>query len=206
MFWKKEKKAKPKLKTSGKKNSYFLKISLLGDGAVGKTSIRRNYMGQGFTGDHMMTIGADFAAHDAKVMYKDTEYSITWQIWDLAGQESFYNVRSMYYKGCFGGVVIFDRTRPTSFENLENWITELKKHSSKGMVPIVLLGNKYDLVDSADMVVTDEQIEEKITELNEKFSKEKFDLHYFNTSALTGLNVSEAFNTLGKEILSFVLE
>ena len=66
MFWKKKSNApKTPVQTdeSGQEN-YFLKLALLGDGAVGKTNIRRNYLGQGFTKDHLMTIGADFAAAD----------------------------------------------------------------------------------------------------------------------------------------------
>ncbi len=205
MFWKKKQsKSKPKIKPKITNNSYFLKIALLGDGAVGKTSIRRNYMGQGFTGDHLMTIGADFAAHDASIKIDEKDYKITWQIWDLAGQDSFHNVRSMYYKGCFGGVVVFDKTRPTSFENIDNWLEELKKYSGKGIVPIILLGNKFDLVEGADLVVNDEEIERKLDILREKYGDNRFKIHYYNTSALTGLNIEMAFESLGNEILKWL--
>lgn len=203
MFWKKKvDKSMPKSK--GDSNSYFLKIALLGDGAVGKTSIRRNYMGLGFTSDHLMTIGADFAAQDEKLTYDDRDFNITWQIWDLAGQESFFNVRSMYYRGCFGGLLVFDRTRPTSFENLENWIEELKKHSGKGIVPIILLGNKFDLVDSAEFVVSEDEIKAKVKSLNEKYADDNVKVHYYDTSAITGLNISDAFTTLGIDILTWL--
>ncbi|MCY3413538.1 MAG: GTP-binding protein [Candidatus Heimdallarchaeota archaeon] len=187
-------------------SSYFLKIALLGDGAVGKTSIRRRYMGQGFTGDHLMTIGADFAAHDAEIVHNDKDYKLTWQIWDLAGQDTFSSVRSMYYRGCFGGVLVFDRTRPTSFDSIDGWIGELKKHSGKGMVPLILLGNKYDLVESAEFVVPEDQIEAKVASLNEEYAKDNVSISYYNTSAKTGLNVGDAFDDLGHKILSYILK
>ena len=205
MFWKKKAKQPPKLETKGTSNKYFFKLALLGDGAVGKTNLRRQYLGQGFTSDHLMTIGADFAAHDIVLKREDEEYQITMQIWDLAGQETFSAVRSRYYRGCFGGLVIFDRTRPASFDNISSWITELVKHSTRGLVPIVILGNKSDLVDSADNVVEEKKVMAYIDKLNEENAESGFKINYYDTSALTGLNVAAAFITLGTEILNWIL-
>lgn len=205
VFWKKKTKQPPKLETRGTSNKYFFKIALLGDGAVGKTNLRRQYLGQGFTSDHLMTIGADFAAHDIVLNREDQEYQVTMQIWDLAGQETFAMVRSKYYRGCFGGLVIFDRTRPISFENITLWIDELKKHSTRGLVPIVILGNKSDLVESADVVVEDDKVKEYIDNINEVNADIGFKINYYDTSALTGLNVENAFITLGTEILNWIL-
>ena len=186
---------------SEKKANYFLKISLLGDGAVGKTNIRRSYLGVGFTQDHLMTIGADFAATERNYNFGGKDFNITFQIWDLAGQSTFSNVRSMYYRGCFGGFMVFDRTRPSSFQNIPHWLKELEKNSGKGMVPIVLLGNKYDLIDSADEVVSMDDINTFVDDLNKKSEKNGFVVKYLDTSALTGLNIDKAFETLGETIL-----
>ena len=152
-----------------------------------------------------MTIGADFAAHDLVLKRDDEDYNITMQIWDLAGQESFSVVRSKYYRGCFGGLVVFDRTRPVSFDNITAWIDELKKHSTRGLVPIVILGNKSDLVDAADTVVDEEKVKAYIDNINEENAEIGFKINYYDTSALTGLNVENAFVTLGTEILDWLL-
>ena len=130
MFWKKKEKSIEikSVDESSDNQKYFLKIVLLGDGAVGKTNIRKNYLGQGFTKDHLMTIGADFAAADKVLQIEDKEYNITFQIWDLAGQGTFNQVRSMYYRGVFGALVVFDVTRKNSFDNLSSWIKELYKN------------------------------------------------------------------------------
>ncbi|MHA2171656.1 MAG: Rab family GTPase [Candidatus Kariarchaeaceae archaeon] len=208
MFWKRKKvtaPTTPSSKTDGSTaENYFLKISLLGDGAVGKTNLRRNYLGIGFTSDHLMTIGADFAATEKKFELNDKEYDVTFQIWDLAGQSTFSQVRSMYYKGCFGGLLVFDRTRPSSFENLTHWIREMEKNTGRGAVPIIVLGNKYDLVDTSDEVVEQEKIDQFISEMNENSEKKGFSVHYLDTSALTGLNVDKAFETLGITILNWL--
>ncbi|RMG35144.1 MAG: GTP-binding protein [Methanobacteriota archaeon] len=208
MFWKKK---KPKAKQIVKKTddgseNYFIKLVLMGDGAVGKTSLRRNYLGMGFTEEHIMTIGADFAAKDVSYKFGGKQYNITYQIWDLAGQSTFNSVRSMYYKGCFGGLLVFDRTRPTSFENIPNWLNELKKHSSRGKVPVIILGNKADLVENADpeTVVQDEKVQEFVEKLNEEYADEKFNIIYLSTSAKTGLNVEEAFYFMAGSILSWL--
>lgn len=181
----------------------------MGDGAVGKTSIRRNYLGLGFTTEHMMTIGADFAAIDKEFSFQnkegtDKKFNVTFQIWDLAGQSTFSNVRSMYYKGCFGGLLVFDRTRPSSFENIGQWVDEMQKSNSRGKIPLILLGNKADLVDEAPDVVDQDAVDKYLEELNSKYSTDKFDIHYYDTSALTGQNIDDAFETLTQNILRWL--
>ncbi len=130
-------------------SSYFLKISLLGDGAVGKTSLRNRFMGRGFRTEHLMTIGADFAAHEFPVDGNKT----TFQIWDLAGQDSFKTVRARFFNGSMGALMVFDVTRKDSFMNVTKWITELWNNSGRGVVPVILLGNKADLRSSDSVAV-----------------------------------------------------
>ena len=91
------------------------KIVLVGDGAVGKTSLRKRYLGEGFDTDYLSTMGADFALHDTNI--KDTQ--IRWQIWDLAGQPMFKDVVQAYYTKVFGGVAVYDVTRRQTFDNVE---------------------------------------------------------------------------------------
>tara|TARA_B100002019_G_scaffold287160_1_gene298735 strand:+ start:242 stop:871 length:630 start_codon:yes stop_codon:yes gene_type:complete len=206
MFWKKKEKSIEikSVDESSDNQKYFLKIVLLGDGAVGKTNIRKNYLGQGFTKDHLMTIGADFAAADKVLQIEDKEYNITFQIWDLAGQGTFNQVRSMYYRGVFGALVVFDVTRKNSFDNLSSWIKELYKNSNRGAVPIVILGNKYDLFDEDEDHVKSVEINDMIELLNKELKDENFKVTYLNTSALTGLNIENAFESLGSNIINWL--
>ncbi len=206
MFWKKKEKSIEikSVDESSDNQKYFLKIVLLGDGAVGKTNIRKNYLGQGFTKDHLMTIGADFAAADKVLQIEDKEYNITFQIWDLAGQGTFNQVRSMYYRGVFGALVVFDVTRKNSFDNLSSWIKELYKNSNRGAVPIVILGNKYDLFDEDEDHVKSVEINDMIELLNKELKNENFNVTYLNTSALTGLNIENAFESLGSNIINWL--
>ncbi len=177
---------------------YFIKISLLGDGAVGKTSLRNRFMGRGFNASHLMTIGADFASYDKVV----DGTPVTYQIWDLAGQESFKSVRSRFYRGALGGLMVFDITRKDSFLNITRWLEEIWKHNGRGVIPIVILGNKADLRDRNS--VTNEQAVKYARMLSTKTAKRGFKVTYMETSAKTGLNVDLAFETIAKTIIDLL--
>ncbi len=175
-------------------SAYMIKLVLIGDSAVGKTSIRNNYLGLGFEKEHLTTLGADFAATTKTV----DNIQIKYQIWDLAGQPMFKNVRPRFFKGCFGALAVFDITKKETFHNLTSWIQELYKYSGRGVVPVIILSNKMDL---EDHVVTVEDAQEFIEELNKKTKEHKIKNFFLETSAKTGKNIDEAFRILGEYIV-----
>ena len=123
---------------------FTLKIILIGDGAVGKTSIRRQYLGEGFKSDYQMTIGADLATKNSSLIYAGGK-QIKFLIWDLAGQPRFENVRKAYFMAAVGALVVFDATRQESFTNIVKWMNELWRNNGRGPVPLIVLANKIDL-------------------------------------------------------------
>ncbi len=167
------------------------KIVLIGDGAVGKTSLRKRYLGEGFETDYLSTMGADFALYDTKV----EETHIRWQIWDLAGQPVFKDVVKAYYTKVFGAILVYDVTRRQTFENTEKWLDDLWTNSKRDQnVPVVILGNKIDLrEEGAETVSADE---------GQKLA-DRLGIKIIETSAKTGEGVQIAFDQLGKEILDF---
>ena len=177
-----------------------MKICLIGDGAVGKTALRERYLGKGFAANYLMTIGADFAVNHTEI----NGTAVKFQIWDLAGQERFGSVRSLYYSGSHGVLMIFDVTRAETFQSLvDGWLPELTKNLRSGPVPVILLGNKTDLRDPNDITHI-QQDKGKILakDLAEKYGG-KFEIPYLETSAKTGINVQEAFNLLAHEIINY---
>ena len=100
----------------------FAKVILAGDGAVGKTSLRKRFMESVFDGQYLMTIGADFSVKEIDVKMGSEKLQVKMQIWDLAGQPRFQEVRSVYYSGVVGAVLVYDVTRPDSFENTTKWL------------------------------------------------------------------------------------
>jgi small GTP-binding protein len=181
--------------TSIKTSSYMVKLVLIGDAAVGKTSIRQRYLGKGFQREHLATLGADFAATTKNI----DDYSVKYQIWDLAGQPMFKNVRPRFYKGCFGSLAVFDITRKDTFQNLTSWIEELYRYSGRGVVPVIILANKTDLKDEREVAI--KEAKEFVKKLNEKTKEHSIENFFLETSAKTGLNIDKAFELLSQYII-----
>lgn len=180
----------------------LVKVCLLGDGAVGKTSLKNRFLGAGFNPKYLITIGADFAVRDVKLPNLGVEYKL--QIWDLAGQPRFNAVRTLYYKGSMGAILIFDITNRSSLENLQGWVKEFWRHSGESAVPMIILGNKKDLRDKIPSSVTEEEGKQFAEALSAKTSMFGIKFHYLETSAKSGDNVEGAFTRLTSEIHSYL--
>ena len=169
---------------------YMFKIVLIGDGAVGKTSIRRRYMGEGFETDFLATMGADFAYLKIKI----DENEIEWQIWDLAGQPAFRNVMKAYFKGSMGALAVYDITQPKTLEGIDYWVQEAQLHSQTfPELPIVLIGNKIDLRNEVP----------HSTKTIYGFTKAKsLNAEFIETSAKTGEKIDDAFAKLARQIIT----
>lgn len=182
-----------------KGNVYVYKILLIGDGGVGKTNLRRRYMGEGFITEYLNTVGADFAYFSEQV----GNNSYKWSIWDLAGQPKFSNVRPVFYAGAFGALVCFDPTNPASFENLDKWIDELARHTHTEGTPIVLVCTKMDIYNPDEGHMTFEAVDEYIAKLKDRFDN-RFDVSWVKTSSVTGENVPQAFHNLRDAISKWI--
>jgi len=181
-------------------NKLYFKVVLAGEAGVGKTSLRRSYLGVGFQTQHLSTIGADFASYSTKI----NEQRVNFQIWDLAGQDIFESMRNLYYKGSLGALMVFDVTDISSLEALNNWIIELEKNSGRGIVPFSILGNKVDLLDEEELNKIRKNVNSVLKKYNKKFVSKGFSINYFETSAKTGHNVKIAFNNLGESIFNYL--
>ena len=172
--------------------SRVLKAVLIGDGAVGKTSIRRNYLGDDFLEGHLATIGVDLATK--RVLF-DREV-VKFILWDLAGQPTFEKVRGHYYHGSNGIILVYSVVDRDSFDNASKWFVEAYRNMG-ALPPTVIVANKIDLRTGADAsnVVT--------TEEGEAFTKyfiDKLEVPavFIETSAKTGENIQDTFTHLLK--------
>jgi small GTP-binding protein len=169
---------------------------LLGEGNVGKTSIRRRYLGEGFQNDYHMTLGADIALKRAT--YDDTLYLI--QIWDLGGQSGFLKIRANYYESALGGLLVFDLSKRASFEKLDNWIHEIQDNKGEH-IPLILIGNKVDLRDGSDNFVSYEEASTYAEKMSQMTGHK---VTYIETSALEGTNIDEAFEIIIKDVAQWM--
>jgi len=178
-----------------KKSGRLFKIVLLGDGGVGKTALKERFLGKGFESSYLMTIGADFATYTAKVSNED----IKLQIWDLAGQTRFKEVRSGFYQGTLGALLVYDVTRKESAENLVNWVEEVKNFSGNENMSFILVANKIDLRKETPESLTKRQGQTIARNITKKVNGKK--VHYVETSAKDNVNVPQAFLDLAQVIL-----
>jgi len=155
------------------------KVIMVGDSEVGKTVFVKRWTLDKFLDTYKMTASANISNKTFHVEGENIEF----EIWDLAGQESL--LISNYFFGASGALLLFDKNNEESLERLEEWHTKIRELSGK--VPILLVGNKLDLI-------------EEPSKKGEKFAK-KNDMLYIETSVKTGLNVSKAFETLAKVML-----
>jgi small GTP-binding protein len=171
------------------------KICLLGDAAVGKTSLIRRYVYNEFDDKYISTLGAKVSKKEinlnfSKKVEKPIQVNMTLSIWDILGQkdDSSVRVRPVYYGGSNGAFIICDITRKETFENIPEWVRSFFKVTEK--VPIVIVGNKIDLYKKAEVYYED---------LEEFARKNKYPV--FITSAKTNSNVEQAFYKLTELML-----
>ncbi|KAK8822703.1 Rab11 family GTPase [Blastocystis sp. ATCC 50177/Nand II] len=163
---------------------YLFKIVVIGDSSVGKTNILSRYTKDEFNIDSKATVGVEFASKCVRIDNK----IIKAQIWDTAGQERYRAITSAYYRGAVGALIVYDITSRPSFEDVEEWLSELKQHSDSNVV-IMLVGNKCDLVNQRTV-----ESEEAIA------FAEKHSMVFIETSAYDSTGINTAFETILKEI------
>jgi Ras-related protein Rab-11A len=177
-------KKKEKKKDKPKKQIIEIKLILLGDISVGKSSILGRYIDNSFTENYQCTLQVETKS---KVIDIDLNTSVKMNIWDTVGQEKYRNLTRQYFRNCHGAIIVFDLTRKDSFDGVQKWIEELEDYSSN--IPILIVGNKSDLIN-------EREVNEDVIE---NFVKNKY--LYYDVSAKNGSNVSLAFDKIRSEII-----
>ncbi|KAL1936621.1 hypothetical protein VTP01DRAFT_755, partial [Rhizomucor pusillus] len=169
----------------------LLKVIILGDSGVGKTSLMNQYVNKKFSSQYKATIGADFLTKEVMVDDK----LVTMQIWDTAGQERFQSLGVAFYRGADCCVLVYDVNNNKSYESLGQWHDEFLVQASPrdpDNFPFVVLGNKIDVDESKRMVSQKRAM---------AFCQAKGNIPYFETSAKEAINVEQAFQTIAKNAL-----
>ena len=171
---------------SDSENAFVFKITVIGDGAVGKTSLIKKYTQGSFQKDYIKTLGAQFSKYDEEIEGNNVKLFF----WDIAGQAEFMFMRPTFYKGSKAAIIVFSHAEgeEESYEHITSWHDDIKKFC--GDLPIVLFGNKIDLVKEKNID------EKKVLDL----VKERNFLGYYKTSAKTGNGVFKSFQTIIKEL------
>jgi small GTP-binding protein len=167
------------------KHRYVFKVVVIGDGAVGKTSLINRFAEQKFIKEYKPTLGTNILIKEII----EGNNQIRLLLWDIAGQSKWKDVRHLYYQGASSAILVFDVTRPETYNNIPQWFDDLLKYSGK--IPRILIANKIDLEDIRKKSTED------ITQMAEKVNANKF----FETSAADGTNVLKAFTYLARVMI-----
>eukprot|EP01102_Stenamoeba_stenopodia_P006335 TRINITY_DN1738_c0_g2_i1.p2 TRINITY_DN1738_c0_g2~~TRINITY_DN1738_c0_g2_i1.p2 ORF type:complete len:251 (-),score=62.28 TRINITY_DN1738_c0_g2_i1:921-1673(-) len=180
----------PYYNTAGmdEKKPLVVKLMLVGDSGVGKTSLLMRWSEGGFNPKFMSTIGIDFRQKYLKIDNRNLKV----QVWDTAGQERFRVIAKAYYRGSMGLLMVFDVTDRRSFDNVSGWIKSVQDTVMflDKKLQIVLVGNKVDLKEKR--VVTEQEAKDLAA---------KFGAQYLETSAKSDEGVSQIFDALLKEVV-----
>ena len=166
------------------KKKLKIKVTIIGDGSVGKTSLIQKFTQGTFQTDYIKTIGAQLTKYKTEL----DGYKIELIFWDIAGQDNFHFLRPSFYRASKAAIIVYSLEEndlgKRSFEHINKWYQDVKQYC--GEIPIALFANKADLV-------TEQKLD--TSKLAELVKKNSF-LGYFITSAKTGQGVIEAFSTI----------
>lgn len=176
------------------------KVVLLGDSAVGKTSLMNRFIENAFDDSYISTVGAKVSKKVVNITMDDVDYAVSFMLWDVIGSEGYKSTQSRHIAGLNGAIMVADLSRPETIQKLEDyWIPLLKETTAETMPPILFVGNKLDLIDddTATRAVTEfTEIDSRIRHQN-IIDRYKILKPYIVTSAKTGQGVEEGFRTLG---------
>ncbi|EGV62375.1 GTP-binding protein of the rab/ypt [Yamadazyma tenuis] len=167
------------------------KLVLLGESAVGKSSIVHRFVKNTFDNFRESTIGAAFLTQT--ITLPESKTTIKFEIWDTAGQERYKSLAPMYYRNAHAALCVYDITNPSSFTKAQDWIKELKKQAPEGIV-ICLVGNKLDL--SEERQVDEQEVLQYVQELNHQENN----VLWAECSAKSGEGVLDIFNKIGRAL------
>jgi len=167
---------------------FRFKITVIGDGRVGKTSLIKRFTQGSFKKDYVKTIGAQFSVFDKQI----GDDKVRLIFWDIAGQDQFHFLRPSFFNNSKGAIIVYsledNKAGLESFKHISTWDEDIRKFC--GDIPVILFGNKVDLVNESTL---DDSVIQGVVKKNDY-------LGYYRTSAETGKGVITAFDTLIEEL------
>ncbi|KAK8818362.1 hypothetical protein WA556_006182, partial [Blastocystis sp. ATCC 50177/Nand II] len=162
------------------------KMVIVGDIAVGKTSLASRFVDDKFTKNHNASVGV---AYFTKTMVVDDKLTVKFDIWDTAGQERYRSVNKLYYRGAAAAVIVFDLTQQATFDAIQSdWLDSIRTCADENII-IVIAGNKSDMKE-----------QRQVSQADIDAFCQKANLMYVETSAMTGSGVTDLFKSIALKV------
>ncbi|CAP35984.1 Protein CBG18559 [Caenorhabditis briggsae] len=168
---------------------YLFKVVLVGDSGVGKSNLLSRFTRNTFDLETKSTIGVEFATRSMMIEGKKIKATI----WDTAGQERYRAITPAYYRGALGILIVYDIAKHQTFQNIDQWLKELRNHADESNISIMLVGNKTDLRHLRAVPTQEAAI-----------YADRNHMSFIETSALDSTNVEEALRNLLTDIYKTV--
>ncbi len=181
------------------KEEALKKVVLLGDSAVGKTSLMNRFIHNKFSDSYISTVGAQVSKKVVNISLYDNEYSVSLIIWDIIGSEGFESTQSRHIAGLNGAIIVADLSRPDTIKKLgDYWLPLLSKTTGGVLPPILYVGNKLDIANEKVATYSPGVFAEMDKKERDVLTIERYKVlnPYMLTSAKTGEGVEEGFRTL----------
>ena len=190
-----------------------MKIILLGNEGIGKTSLFENYLGRGAQIDFVENLNATFKQIHRQIPTDGGPADIKIYLWDIADHSSFKTENNYYYLGVDGIILIYDITRRETLHSLSGWLKEVNKNNKypntnllipeKEHIPIALIGNKNDLREERNDPVTQEEVNSIIESIKKQYEV-NLRIPHHETSIKSDLTVTNAFNKIFQHFVGFI--
>ncbi len=175
------------------------KVVLLGDSAVGKTSLMNRFIQNAFSDSYISTVGAKVSKKVVNISLANTDYSVSFMLWDIIGSEGYKSTQSRHIAGLNGAILVADLSRPETLKKLEEyWIPLLRDTTAGIMPPVLYVGNKLDLIEKpeADRLLKELADLDARMRSGPEIHRYKVLQPYVLTSAKNGQGVEEGFRSL----------
>ncbi len=171
-------------------DGYKFRIVLLGEAAVGKTSLLRRYTENSFDEEYKQTLGTTFSTKDVSVSDSSGQVrQVRLVIWDMGGQQTYRELRRQYMKGAAGAIIVYDVTRPETFMAMNTWFESFREVCASD--PVIICANKVDLEGKRMVPVAPGLM-----------LRNWFQAEYYETSAKTGSSVNDVFTRMAEIVLN----
>lgn len=184
-----------------------LKLVILGDAQVGKTSLVHKYMGKKFSKRYQKTFGADISFKHIEFLDRNNiTHQLSFSIWDIYGEATFEEMKKQFLIGTQAIIFMYDVVNRDSFNHVSNWFKIVNESIKLKAIPIILIGNKIDLRSDLNSSLSQDEGKSLFDKILKEYNLNTDYYYFLETSALDGTNIDKVFTRISEIIIEKILK